>query len=259
MGILEVRADLLGDLDPNWLRSHFRGELLYTLRSRAEGGAFEGGKLARRKRLAAAAPRYDLVDLEADRDLQADLLLEVPAAKRLIFLARPGDPLHRAAEPLRGARRHPGPPLQDDSARRPGGRRAGRAGAPAVAAAQRPDLVFDRRDRHLDPGGGAAFRVAADLRRVRRQPGGARPAQREAAAGRFPPARDRRAGGGLRHRRPSGRPLAVAQAAQRRLPGARHPGDLPALPRGFASAISGSRWWNPAISPISASSCAACR
>jgi 3-dehydroquinate dehydratase / shikimate dehydrogenase len=46
VGILEVRADLLGDLDPDWLREHFRGELLYTLRSRAEGGAFEGGKQA---------------------------------------------------------------------------------------------------------------------------------------------------------------------------------------------------------------------
>ncbi len=49
VGILEVRADLLGDLDPDWLRGHFRGELLYTLRSRNEGGAFEGGKQARKK------------------------------------------------------------------------------------------------------------------------------------------------------------------------------------------------------------------
>lgn len=84
VGFLEVRADLLGDLDPDWLRDHYRGELLYTLRSRAEGGAFEGGKQARKKRLAAAALRYDLVDLEADRDLQAELLVEVPAERRLI-------------------------------------------------------------------------------------------------------------------------------------------------------------------------------
>ena len=36
--MLEVRADLAGDLDPDDLRSGFPGELLYTLRSEAEGG-----------------------------------------------------------------------------------------------------------------------------------------------------------------------------------------------------------------------------
>jgi len=35
-GWLEVRADLVGDLDPAWLRDRFPGRLLYTLRSRAE-------------------------------------------------------------------------------------------------------------------------------------------------------------------------------------------------------------------------------
>ena len=40
--ILEIRADLVGDLDVDHLRSHFRGELLYTLRSAAEGGRFDG-------------------------------------------------------------------------------------------------------------------------------------------------------------------------------------------------------------------------
>lgn len=37
--LLEVRADRVGDIDPDWLRSHFRGRLLFTLRSTAEGGA----------------------------------------------------------------------------------------------------------------------------------------------------------------------------------------------------------------------------
>ncbi len=36
---LEVRADRVGDLDPDWLRGHFSGDLLYTLRSAAEGEA----------------------------------------------------------------------------------------------------------------------------------------------------------------------------------------------------------------------------
>jgi 3-dehydroquinate dehydratase/shikimate dehydrogenase len=37
---LEVRADLVGDIDPDWLRSHFKGRLLYSLRSLEEGGNF---------------------------------------------------------------------------------------------------------------------------------------------------------------------------------------------------------------------------
>lgn len=81
---LEIRADLVSGLDPDWLRQHFPGELIYTLRSRAEGGAFEGGKMARRKRLQDAAPRYDLVDLEAERDLAPELLAQVAAEKRLL-------------------------------------------------------------------------------------------------------------------------------------------------------------------------------
>jgi 3-dehydroquinate dehydratase/shikimate dehydrogenase len=82
--VLEVRADLITGLDPDWLRQHFPGELLYTLRSRAEGGAFEGGKAARRKRIEAAAPHYDLVDLEAERDLAPDLLAQIGKEKRLL-------------------------------------------------------------------------------------------------------------------------------------------------------------------------------
>ena len=36
---LEVRADLIGDINTDWLRSHFPGRLLYVLRSTAEGGS----------------------------------------------------------------------------------------------------------------------------------------------------------------------------------------------------------------------------
>lgn len=82
--VLEVRADLVGDLDPDWLRDRFAGELLYTLRSRAEDGAFEGGRLARRQRLTKQVGGYDLIDLEAARDCRAELLDEIPASQRLI-------------------------------------------------------------------------------------------------------------------------------------------------------------------------------
>ncbi len=81
---LEVRADLVGDLDPDWLRGRFSGGLIYTLRSRAEGGAFEGGQAARQARIAAQAAGYDLVDLESSRDCQPALLAEIPSIKRLI-------------------------------------------------------------------------------------------------------------------------------------------------------------------------------
>ncbi len=84
VGYLEVRADLVGEIDPDWLRERFAGELIYTLRSRAEGGLFEGGKKRRRDRFVGAAPEYDLVDLEGDRDLDDELLAAIPKSKRLI-------------------------------------------------------------------------------------------------------------------------------------------------------------------------------
>ncbi|MCP4658233.1 MAG: type I 3-dehydroquinate dehydratase [bacterium] len=84
VGYLEVRADLVGKIDPDWLREHFPGKLIYTLRSRAEGGKSEGGRQSRRRHLSAAVAAYDLVDLEGRQDLFPELLDEVPPAKRLI-------------------------------------------------------------------------------------------------------------------------------------------------------------------------------
>lgn len=81
---LEVRADLIGDIDPGWLRNHFRGQLQYTLRSRNEGGNFSDSSRRRHDRLAAAARHYDRVELEVSRDLSPALLAEVPFEKRLL-------------------------------------------------------------------------------------------------------------------------------------------------------------------------------
>lgn len=81
---LEVRADLVGDLNPEWLRHHFRGHLLYALRSSTEGGSFEGPQQRRHDRLVAAAHYYDRVELEGSRDLSPELMAEIPAEKRLL-------------------------------------------------------------------------------------------------------------------------------------------------------------------------------
>ena len=81
---LEVRADLVGDLDPDWLRTHFSGKLIYTLRSKAEGGNFGGSARQRRQRLLKNAKHYDLMDLEGERDLLAEILADVPPDRRLI-------------------------------------------------------------------------------------------------------------------------------------------------------------------------------
>jgi len=81
---LEVRSDLVGDLDPDWLRSRFRGRLLYSLRSRAEGGNFDGSPGQRHDRLRRASRSYDLIDIEGDRDCLPDLLDALPVEKRLI-------------------------------------------------------------------------------------------------------------------------------------------------------------------------------
>jgi 3-dehydroquinate dehydratase/shikimate dehydrogenase len=90
---LEVRGDLIGDLDPAPLRRRFPGKLLYTLRSKAESGAFEGSPERRKRRLLEAAERYDLVDLEAARDLSPEVLKEIPAEKRLLSWHGPATPL----------------------------------------------------------------------------------------------------------------------------------------------------------------------
>jgi 3-dehydroquinate dehydratase/shikimate dehydrogenase len=81
---LEIRADLVGDVDLSRLDRLFPGKLLYTLRSRAEGGGSESTPERRRRRLIDAASRYDLVDLEAARDLTPDILKAIPPEKRIL-------------------------------------------------------------------------------------------------------------------------------------------------------------------------------
>lgn len=82
---LEVRADIVGDVDTDRLRSHVNGvSLIYALRSRAYGGSFDGSRSERQKRLLTAADYYDLVELEAHDDLHSELLDRIPPQKRLV-------------------------------------------------------------------------------------------------------------------------------------------------------------------------------
>src|SRR4029434_888543 len=73
---LEVRADVVGDIDPDWLRSHFKGRLLYALRTNHDS-------LNRLQRLKTSARFYERVELE-QTDLSEELLNVVPADKRLL-------------------------------------------------------------------------------------------------------------------------------------------------------------------------------
>lgn len=82
--VLEVRDDLIRGLDPDWLRSLFSGELLYTLRSRQEGGRSEASQERRRQRLTDAARHFDLIDLEAVRDASPDLLAAIEPSRRIL-------------------------------------------------------------------------------------------------------------------------------------------------------------------------------
>ena len=83
VGWLEVLADRVVGIDPDWLRGRFRGQLLYSLRSRAEGGCYDGDNRERAALLTAAARRWDLVELET-RDLGGDAAVRVPKERRVL-------------------------------------------------------------------------------------------------------------------------------------------------------------------------------
>src|ERR1044072_4293208 len=75
---LEVRADRVGDIDPEWLRDHFKGRLLYAFRNE------DGAALNRSERLKTAAQFYDRIEFEVETDAAEELLGVVPVEKRLL-------------------------------------------------------------------------------------------------------------------------------------------------------------------------------
>src|SRR4051794_25972821 len=83
-GGLEVRADVIGDIDPGALRQHVPGDLVYSLRSTASGGGFAGGQEQRGRRLLNALRRYALVELEDGGDTTPEILAAIPPHRRLV-------------------------------------------------------------------------------------------------------------------------------------------------------------------------------
>jgi 3-dehydroquinate dehydratase/shikimate dehydrogenase len=83
-GGVEVRADVVGDVEPSVLRDHVPGDLIYSLRTTAAGGLYAGGSEQRRRRLFTAARRYDLIELEGGRDTTPEILAAIPPHRRLI-------------------------------------------------------------------------------------------------------------------------------------------------------------------------------
>ena len=81
---LEVRAGCngLGQADPDWLRSHFEGGLVFSLRGE-EGRSGACGD-DRRRMLKAAARQFDMVELDVKHDLDTRTLKAVPPEKRIV-------------------------------------------------------------------------------------------------------------------------------------------------------------------------------
>lgn len=82
--VLEIRADRVGEIDVDEVRRRFPGRLLFTLRSRPEGGKGPESPHDREQRLLAAADQFDLVDLEAERDLYPGILDRIAPERRII-------------------------------------------------------------------------------------------------------------------------------------------------------------------------------
>ncbi len=81
---INLRADLAGDIDATQIRQQSACQLIYSLRSQAQGGASIDPDSIRHRRLLAAAQHFDIVELEAERDTVPRLLAAIEPARRLV-------------------------------------------------------------------------------------------------------------------------------------------------------------------------------
>ncbi|HUF77483.1 MAG TPA: type I 3-dehydroquinate dehydratase [Thermoanaerobaculia bacterium] len=110
---VELRADVAGEPEPrvaDALARELAGGLVYTLRSRAEGGAGPDDPARRAERLVLAGARaslYALVDLEADRDLHPEVLEAIPPERRLLSWHGPASSVAAIEERIEAMTRTP--------------------------------------------------------------------------------------------------------------------------------------------------------
>jgi 3-dehydroquinate dehydratase / shikimate dehydrogenase len=87
---LELRADTIDEQCISTLGTGLPWRRVYSLRSQAEGGGFDGSDEERHARLIAAAAHFDLVDLELARDLRPRVLNAIPPERRVVSWSGPG-------------------------------------------------------------------------------------------------------------------------------------------------------------------------
>jgi 3-dehydroquinate dehydratase/shikimate dehydrogenase len=75
---------LAGDIDPARIRQDSACQLLYSLRSKGQGGTSNDCDSVRHDRLLAAAQRFDFIELESERDLVPQLLSAIEPQRRLV-------------------------------------------------------------------------------------------------------------------------------------------------------------------------------
>jgi len=92
---LEVRADELPEYKPERCVGK---SFIYALRSKDSGGKYEGPSNERNQLLLEAAVDYDLIELEAGKDLSEDVLKGIPPEKRMIAWYGPSKSLEELYE-----------------------------------------------------------------------------------------------------------------------------------------------------------------
>lgn len=80
--LVEVRADLIGHFAMNPI--HKSIPKVFVLKSKEEGGTFQGDINERKQCLITASYHYDFVELEGERDLIPEILAAIPCHKRRI-------------------------------------------------------------------------------------------------------------------------------------------------------------------------------
>jgi len=83
ISLVELRADTV-EVNLRTIKDQTTCSLLFSLKSKAEGGEFAGSTETRIKTLIDASAYYDFIELEGEQDLVPEILNAIPANKRII-------------------------------------------------------------------------------------------------------------------------------------------------------------------------------